>query len=305
MYVRAALVVVLVACGSSSTAPPADVVVVDVAAIDAARPDAPAVDAPMIDASLPDVVQRPPDAGPPDAGPDAAVCMPSGYPPAVRPLSVDLGSPSVLSLDGQGARCDQLIRALTAPSTRPPEFAQLDAVGATGTCSFDDVLQRDIVRLRMPLYGGLPLYGPVEDAIVHVDQTNTVVYLHGDFLPAGATVAASCESASDVGASTPGRPLGYEKFTACAPSGSGTYTIAAGDEIDVGDEGYFLDENNQLHRVRAVEVYLAAANVTPEIENSDAYCCAGSSLDHCVGARLIIDDLTGALLAQQPHCITC
>ncbi|MBK9035311.1 MAG: hypothetical protein IPL61_29335 [Myxococcales bacterium] len=245
--------------------------------------------------------------GPPvvDAAPDAAACDTTGYPMMIRAVSVDLGAPTTLALDGTGPRCEQIGRALLAPTGRPPELAQLDGGGATVTCTHDDVLDREIVRVRAPRYGGLPLFAPVQDALVHVDATDAVVFLHADYLPAGATVADACLDAPAVAAEIPGAPMGYERFSACTPQGPGTYTIAADDVIEVGDEGYLVDEAGGLRRVRAVDVYLLPAHATPEVINSDAFCCSGPTTEHCVGQRLFVDVLTGALIGQESHCHTC
>ena len=251
------------------------------------------------------------------ATPDATVCDTTGYPAPIKLVSVDLGQPFDLTLDGQGDRCDQLIRALTDPdpAKRPPELAELDVAGGaiTGTCTYDDVLMRDIVRLRAPNYGGLPLYGPqLQDVLVHVGHPSaligspaTVVYLHGDFLPAGAMAKAACINGEELGLSMPGRPMTYTKFAFCTPQGDGTYTIAGNDTIEVADEGYLYDSDGNLRRVRAVDVYLSGANVTTEVINSDAYCCTTESLEHCVGQQIFIDVVTGEIIGQKPHCHTC
>jgi hypothetical protein len=251
-----------------------------------------------------------------DATPDAKPCDVAGYPQPIKRLSVDLGAQFDLMLDGVGDRCDQIIRALTDPdpTKRPPELAMLDVVGVTGTCTFDDVLQRDIVRLRAPQYGGLPLYGNiVQDVLVHVGHPManvigmpaTVVYLHGDFLPAGAMTNMACLASGDVAASTPGRPMTYAKFNACTYQGDGSYTIAGDDVIEVADEGYMVDADGNLRRVRAVDVYLLPAHANPEVTNSDAFCCSDATLDHCIGQRLLIDVVTGELVGETQHCHTC
>jgi hypothetical protein len=253
-----------------------------------------------------DAPQTPADATAADAPVDAVVCDPTGYPERVRPESVDLLAPTTLTLDGTGTLCEQLIRALIDPTGRPPELANLDAEGVTGTCSHDDVLDREIVRLRAPLYAGQPVYAPVQDVLAHVDATSTVVFLHGDFLPAGEAPGPGCLDASAAAAVVPGRAMSYERFAACSPQGAGEYTIAADDEIEVGDEGFYLDVAGDLRRVWAVDVYLLASHVTTEIGNSDAYCCDGSTgNDHCVGMRLFIDAFTGETVGQEPHCHIC
>lgn len=235
---------------------------------------------------------------------DARVCDLRGYPPAVRPVAVDFTSNAVLTLDGTGTRCEQIVRALLGPD-RPAELAQLDVVGVTSTCNHDDVTNREIVRLRAPLYAGVPVYWPVQDALVHVDAANTIVFGHGDFLPAGMAPAPGCLDAGQVAAVVPGRPLGYQRFQLCTLQGSGQYTIAADDTVEVLDEGVYLDEAGLLHRARAVDVYLLAGHVDSMIGNSDAYCCSGPTMDHCVGQRLFIDTYTGETLGQAPHCHIC
>jgi len=239
-----------------------------------------------------------------DAPLDAAVCVLGDYPQPIRVMSVDLGAPFALTLDGTGTRCEQIGRALLGSSGRPPELAQLDADGATVTCSHDDVLDREIVRVRAPRYGGLPLFAPVQDALVHVDAADTIVFLHADYLPVGATVADACLGAPAIAAGVPGESLTYQRFNLCVPGPEGRYTIAADDVIEVLGEGFLVDADGALRRVFAVDVYLDPAHVTPEITNSDAFCCAGTT-SHCVGQRLFIDALTDAVIGQMPHCHTC
>ena len=234
-----------------------------------------------------------------------ATCDPTGYPPEVRVQSVDLMQPHGLTLDGAGARCEQLIRALTDPTGRPPELALLDAAGVTGTCSFDDLLMRDIVRLRFPEYAGLPVYWPVQDVLAHVDQANSVVFLHGDFLPAGAAPAPGCLDGAAAAALVPGRALDYERFAACLPQGPGSYPIVAGDVIEVIGEGFFLDGDGGLRRVHAIDVFLDPGNITNETRNSDLFCCAGPTEERCVGKRVFLDTYSGDTVGSEPHCHTC
>lgn len=235
---------------------------------------------------------------------DAPVCQLEGYPESVRVITADLQQQTQLTLDGNGTRCEQLVRVLTGPN-RPAELAQMDPAGATSTCNHDDVTNREIVRLRLPMYGGLPIYWPVQDALVHVDASNKVVFLHGDFLPAGHAPRAGCLDGATLAGRVPGRPLEYEKFQLCTPRGPGSYSIVADDVIELGEEGTYQDAEGGLHRVRAIDVYLAPGHVNAEITNSDAFCCSGGGVDHCVGKRLYLDAITGETLAQEPHCHTC
>lgn len=252
----------------------------------------------------PDAAPEPADA----AAPDALVCDLTSYPPAVRMLTVDLQQPFELTLDGVGTRCDQLVRALTDPdpSKRPAELAELDVDDVISSCSYDAQTKRDIVRLQAPRLAGLPVFGVIQDAIVHVEAPAIVVYLHGDYLPPlRSPVNPSCLGPDAVRATVPGSGLTYSKFALCALQGEGSYAVASEDVIEVGEEGYLLDRDGFLRRVRAVDVYLAPGHVTAEHINSDLYCCQGPTLERCVGARVFVDALTGEVVHQQQHCHAC
>lgn len=259
-----------------------------------------------------------PDAPPvstPDAAPDARPCDLTNYPQHTRVTSVDLGAPFNLTLDGQGTRCEQIIRTLTDPdpSKRPPELASFDVAGVTSSCMHDDVLNEEIVRLRQPNYMGEPLFAPAQDVLIHVGHPNnlvvgpaTVTYLHGDFLATGGVTAnPACLDDAQLTSSVPGMSMTYAKFNFCTYTGDGAYSLASDDEVDLGDEGYLLDTDGNLRRVRAVDVYLLPSHLSDEITHSDAFCCATDSLDHCVGKRLFIDVVTGELITEQQHCVTC
>jgi len=256
-----------------------------------------------------------PDAAQPDAAqsdaaePDARTCDTSNYPQAVQALSVDLQDPFALTLDGNGSRCDQIGRALTDPdpTKRPPELAELDPTGATWTCSHDDLLDREIVRMRVPQYAGLPLFAPTQEVLAHVSaDPATVVFLHGDFLPANAaSLPDACLDGDQIGASLPGHTLTYTRFALCLPQGEGTYDVASDDVIEPGEEGYLLDREGMLRRVREVDVYLHPDNVSDDTINSDMYCCSGRTLEHCVGQRLYIDAVTGEYVDATSRCHTC
>lgn len=262
--------------------------------------------------------QSQPDAPPvrtPDAAPDARPCDLANYPQHTRITSVDLQAPFDLTLDGQGTRCEQIIRAVTDPdpAKRPPELATFDVTGVTSSCVFDDVLNREIVRLRQANYLGQPLFYPAQDVLLHVDHPGnmfgvaaTVVYLHGDFLATdGPGVNPGCLDDAQLASSVPGMSLSYAKFDRCNYTGDGAYSLAADDTVELGDEGYYLDDTGNLRRVRAVDVYLLQSHLNDEVTHSDAFCCGADTLDHCVGKRLLIDVVTGELITEQPHCLTC
>jgi hypothetical protein len=263
---------------------------------------------------------RSPDASP--ATPDAVApvdppaCDVANYPAPIERISVDLQHEFDLALDGVGARCDQIIRALTSsdPALRPTELAQLDVEGVTGNCQTDTELGIEVIRLQAPRYAGKPLYGTaVQDVLVHLGRPTQgligmpahVVYLHGDFFAAGATTNTACMDGEAVNASIAGRDMTYGRFNGCIYQSDGAYAIAADDTVEVGDEGYFVDANGKLHRARAVDVYLQPAHLNDDIANSDAYCCNGTTLDHCVGQKLFIDVVTGEVLGQAQHCLPC
>lgn len=241
-----------------------------------------------------------------DAAVDAAACVRPDYPMVVRPTTVDTTTPEPITLSGTGTRCEQIIAALLGPAAgRPRGLAAMDVTGATATCEHDDVTNREIVRVRAPSYLGEPLFWPVQDALVHVDSRNQLVFQRADFLPLGAAAVTGCLSEGEVTAVAADEDLTYLRFAACAPQGPGTYPMAAGDPVVAGAEGYYLDEDQRLHRVRAVDAYVAPGHVTSELINSDLYCCASASLESCVGQRLFIDVITGLVIGRATHCHTC
>jgi hypothetical protein len=263
---------------------------------------------------------RSPDASPatPDAvaPTDARPCDVANYPASIDRIQVDLQQEFDLVLDNVGTRCEQVIRALTNPdpTKRPTELAQLDVEGVTGTCETDDEIGIEVIRLRAPHYAGLPLYGThAQDVLVHLGRPTPgilnmpahVVYLHGDFFAAGATANAACFDDQEVSASIAGRDMTYGRFNACTYQSDGAYSIAADDTVEVGDEGYFVDAEGKLHRARAVDVYLLPTHLNDDFSNSDAYCCNGTTLEHCVGEKLFIDVVTGEVLGQAQHCLPC
>jgi hypothetical protein len=229
----------------------------------------------------------------------------SSYPPEVPVLTIALQASYQLTLDGQGTRCEQLVRALVDPRQRPPELAPLDTVGATTRCIHDGLLNRDIVDLSLPLYAGRPLVPVVQSVVAHVDANNQVVVLNGSLLTPGRAPGNSGRDTAAIRASVPGRGMTYGRFESCQYLGQATYSIAGDDQIEVGDDSYFLDGDSRLHRVRPVDVYLIAGHLTTEIINSDSFCCVTESLEHCIGQKLIIDVVTGELLGELQHCITC
>jgi hypothetical protein len=265
------------------------------------------------DSRVPDASSATPDVVAPV---DARPCDVADYPTRIDRVSVDLQQEFDLVLDNVGTRCEQIIRALTDPdpTKRPPELAQLDVEGVTGTCQTDPDLDIEVIRLQAPHYAGKPLYGTqVQDVLVHLGRPTHaligmpahIVYLHGDFFAAGATTNAACFDDHDITASIAGRDMTYGRFNGCIYQSDGAYSIAADDTVEVGDEGYFVDAEGKLHRARAVDVYLLPSHLDNDIANSDAYCCNGSTLDHCVGQKLFIDVVTGEILGQAQHCLPC
>lgn len=233
------------------------------------------------------------DGEPPDAS----------YPPRVQRVDVFLGAHHQLALDGQGTRCEQLTRALTDPAKRPPELAGIDLTEATSQCSVSTPSRQDVVRISVPRYAGLPLIATGQELVASIDASNVVVSMNGSFLPAGRAPTRPGRDAAAIRASVPGRGMMYSRFSSCQLMGTGSYAIAADDRIEIGEEGYYLDRDSRLRRVRPVDIYLLPAHVTSELINSDLFCCAGS--DRCVGKQLVIDAVTGEAAGELPHCIVC
>ena len=95
----------------------------------------------------------------------------------------------------------------------------------------------------------------------------------------------------------------YQTFALCSPTGSGVWTIGAGDVRAVGGEGVFYD-GSHLRSAREVDVAAAGASITSQLVQSDLDCCAGSH-DGCIGLTLIVDAETGMVLSDRRHCIVC
>jgi hypothetical protein len=241
--------------------------------------------------------------------PDAKTCNVANYPKAAGSVDLTIEQPIALTLDGNGERCDQILRALMSTAARPAPLAAVESGFAIKSCAFDNVINAEIVRLEKTTFANKPLYGGAQDILAHVTRgTNNLRFLAGRIIPATAAngVNSSCLSMADVRTSVPGQKLGYQKFEACQLRGPGEYTIADDDTISVSDEGWFVDSDDNLRRVLVAPVFLLPAHVTPEIINSDAFCCVpGNGVANCVGGNLIFDAVNGALLAQTPNCHTC
>ena len=54
---------------------------------------------------------------------------------------------------------------------------------------------------------------------------------------------------------SPGSSRSYRKLLLCQYNGNGAYEVANDDEIVVGDEGYLIDHDRKLRRVRAIDVF--------------------------------------------------
>jgi hypothetical protein len=236
--------------------------------------------------------------------PDACTA-PLTYPEEVALIDITLTPNYPVALDGNGTLCDQMVRSLIHPVTRHPMLAELDATSARGRCQHDDLLDREIVDIDLPEYGGLPNLGTPQQILAHVDKFGKLVYLAAIFIPQGHIPAGACANPEQVVASVPGNRLSYQRFDRCNFEGDGEYEIAPDDEIIAGAEGVMLDVNHRLRRVTAVQVFLLGSHVTETEINSTLFCCDPGTVKHCVGGLLYVDSVTGELVKQAFNCITC
>jgi hypothetical protein len=255
--------------------------------------------APIVDAVI--RVDGSPDAKPP--------CLVGNYPQAAGSIDVTLDAPFTLTLDGNGERCAQLVRALLSTTARPMPLLAAETDFTLKSCEFDSVLNADIVRLGKNTFAGAPLYSSAQDLLIHVRRvTNNVTFLAGRILPtnAGTGSPSPCIAPAEALTSIVGMSFSYQQFLGCRLGDVGNYQIAADDDISIGAQGWYVDNNDKLHRAYIAPVYLLPSHTNSAIINSDAFCCIPEQmLRNCVGTQLVIDAVTGTTLGQNPNCHTC
>jgi hypothetical protein len=305
----------------------------DASLTDAASPDAPTSDASDASATLD--TNEAPDADDEDAA--APVCDRPSYPPtsmatrdertavetAVAPFTAATGvtveldastaavtgfsAPFPVTLDA--SITDPCMRALDAVQTFLTDEATMMRVPpdiAMRACSYDSVLDMEVVRLHGGTYAGRRILGQDNDLVVHVTRSGTIRYWGGSYLPvAERLIPQPCFDAAALESSVVGDSLHFLHFTACVPGTTGSKVIADVDTRTAGESSLYVDAAGFVHVARRVEVLLEASRVgTSEIE-SDLYCCAGTSVAGCVGDYLIVDEITEEILDEMHRCITC
>lgn len=320
-------------CSCASPSPGTDAASPDAAPIDTGVVDSATIDAAHdvgIDAMAPDTLM------PPDA-PMPPVCDRPGYPvssEATRDertavetaaaafttdtgVSVDL-DPTTAAVTGFSAPfpvtldpsiTDPCARALAAVQAFLTDHAALMRVPpdiAMRACSYDSLLDMEVVRLHGGTYGGRRILGQDNDLVVHVTRSGTIRFWAGSYLPVAERLLPSpCFNPSVIESSLVGMPIHYLHFAACVPGSTGMITLQAGDTRTAGESALYVDATGLVHVARQVEVLLAASHVTSSEISSDLYCCSGTSLDGCVGTFVIVDEITLDALQQIPRCITC
>ena len=278
-----------------------------------------AADAAPIDGAVCDVAGYPIDATPTRAENDATVVAAMAFQnDSGATVGFDQGTGGVTDISGGTipvtldplildpcARAEAGLRAFFAAHA---DFLHLPDDMMVRQCSFDSITNSDLVRLS----GGTYLdqrarVGGVNDLNIHVARTGTISFWAGGYLPVRSRPASDvCIGLDLLDEVVIGQPLGYLEFHACVPGDPGEIDVAAADTRNVGTPAVFLDQaTNELHEVRLVEVLLDASRVTEHEIDSDLFCCSGSTLDGCVGAFLVVDEVTGETLRQLPRCLTC
>lgn len=321
--------------GCSCEAPPEVDAGAD-AGLDAPSADVPAVDVPSMADAGADVGEI--DAGTEDAGADAGRCMRDPYPVSYAPTRAErdgimaaaaaftdvTGStptfddatgavtgfdPYPIPLTYDDSIADPCARAFAALNT----FFEANAVWMhvpTGmtvrVCNYDSVIDAEIVRLEGGTYGGRPLIGLRNDLLAHVTRSGNLRFFAGNYLPAyERTTPEACLDMDQVGDSVIGAPLEYQRFSGCVLGAPGSIEIDDRDTRNVSEPKLWVDEAGNAHVVREVEVLLASDRVSGDTINSDLFCCSDGGTTGCVGKILVVDEVTGEVLAQIPRCRTC
>lgn len=284
-------------------------------------------------ARLPDA----PDAFVSDVGHDAAMCARPGYPTqstATRTERTAVESAAAAFMTSTGVtvtlddttaavagfsapfpitydttiadpcmRAEAAIRAFFADHT---DLMRIPADMIVRACSYDDLTDAEVVRIHGGTYQGRRLIGQDNDLVVHVSRSGNLRYWGGSYLPVvQRLIPEACYDGHALEGRVVGDPLGYMQFHACVPGSPGTYDIQSSDTRTAGDPALFVDADGLVHIARQIEVLLDPAHVGPDEESSTLYCCGTPSLVGCVGAFLIVDEVTGEVLSELPRCITC
>ncbi|MEB2312401.1 MAG: hypothetical protein OZ921_00385 [Sorangiineae bacterium] len=174
-------------------------------------------------------------------------------------------------------------------------------------CNYDNLLDAEILRLHGgTYYDGRPLVGAPTELLVHVKRDGHVRYFVGGYLPVPSGAALTpCLDAAGAAKAAIGATLDYTRFKSCVLQGPGSITLEPDDDYVPLGTGVFVDPSERLHFVRLVDAFLAPSRVNPETGNTTLYCCSTTSTQNCVGKTLVIDELSGEVLAQLERCHTC
>lgn len=210
-------------------------------------------------------------------------------------------------LDGTIADpCERAFQALRAFFAANDAMMHVPADVSMRVCSYDDISNSEIVRLHGGTYAGRPIIGNhANDFLAHVSRTGTLRLFNASYTPNYERPSFTpCLPPGGLSNAVVGENLTYQRFSACVPGGGGSIAIDSSDTRNVGEPKLFITDSGTAHYVREVEVLLAASRVTPELVNSDLFCCTGD-VGGCVGNILIVDEITGDVLTQYPRCHTC
>ncbi len=266
------LLVLLVACGGTGAT---------------SDPDAPQT----VDAAL--------DAPATDALPDATPCVPTGRVKVGTAHLTNVAVTKALALDGVGARCDQLARAILDPVQRVSQIAKLDATGETHLCVLGGVQEHvsiDIQRLN-----GKELVSTGQYLRVVIDPTTDSItqIREGFFIEPPALTPNSCAPEPSTLAVATGYEEPYTWFQFCIQMGSDKWKILANDPRTIHSTGLYLD-GDELIEVRKVDAKPHPTNETQQLRDSDMNC-----LDTGITLRLIVDPDTNRVLETRRLCVVC
>lgn len=299
-----ALSTLLVACGDGQPAGDdgTDVVVSDAAAADAA----PACDPGVYPLSMvPTAAERAAQAEAVTAF-EAATGATVELDPLGAVTGISGGTVAVVLDPALDEGCPRALAALADWFAANATMFVLPADLTARACSYDDLTDAEIIRLSGGTYDGRALIASPNDLLVHVKRTGAVTFWAGGYVPARVRPQpTACFAGDQLEAAVVGASLAYQEFAACVLGDTGAIDVAVDDDRLAGAPAAYVDDGGALHLAREVEVSLDPARITDHEINSDLFCCSGKTLDGCVGAILVVDELTGAVLAQLPRCHTC
>ena len=192
-------------------------------------------------------------------------------------------------------------------TVNPPAPCSIVAAGRVRTLQF--------ARERI---GGVPIARDVFSAVLRRTEDGVRLQgISGTYLPpatdALATDLLACPTLSqaDAAETAMAQTLDYTTFFNCTGTGTGSYTVQAGDVFELGQAPTWswYESNGMILFDKGIagELRVDSSRWSQELLDSDAYCPAADDRDAVVGWRLQFDAVTGELWSAMPGigCLVC